>query len=198
MTTVLELDQVTVRAWADGAVLRTRSYALLDAGGTAVGSAVQGPGGVGDTAKRAMARSRATMPAQITVHDTAGGIVLSVAKRRSGLLLPKVRIEAALANGAVVAIAHSVGRPAREYEVIDPQGDIVATLRRGPGVLFAIADGAGQAAGTVSLDANTLSAQRAGAAHPHSYTLRYTPAAGMLVRIASLAVVLGFDSIRGV
>ena len=197
MTTLFGLDQLTVRASADGAVLRTRSYALLDAAGGPVGSAIQGAGGVAETAQRAITRSRLTMPADIVVRDDVGGVALMVAKRRSGLLLPKVRIEAALADGTVVAIAHSVGR-AREYEAVDPHGSSVATLRRGPGVLFALADGTGQPAGSVALDANTLSARRAGAAHPHSYTLSFAPGAAMLLRIASLAVVLGFDSIRGV
>lgn len=56
------------------------------------------------------------------------GVALTVAKRRSGLLLPKVRIEASLADGTVVAIAHSLGRSPREYQVAGPNEAIVATL----------------------------------------------------------------------
>lgn len=199
MTTLFELDQLTVRASADGVLLRTRTYDVLDAAGRSVGNAVQGAGTLADTAKRNLvARSRATMPADVVVHDSEGGIALTVAKRRAGLMFPKVRIEAALANGVVVAVAQSRGRVAREYELHDPHGALVATLRRGPGVLFAISDAAGQDIGAVALDANTLSARQAGTAHPSSYTLRFGPGASTLARIGALAVVLGFDSIRGV
>ena len=197
MTTLFELNQLTVRASADGVALRTRTYTVLDASGATVGDAVQGAGGAVTTAQRVLTRNRLTMPADFAVHDGEGGVALIVAKRRSGLLMPKVRIEAALADGTMVAIAHSMSR-AREFEVADPSGALVATLRRWPGALFAIADATGQGAGTVALDANTLSARRAGTAHPHSYTISFAPAAGTLLRIGALAVVLGFDSIRGV
>ncbi len=198
VTMLFDLDQITLRAAADGTLLRTRTYDVLDASGRSVGNAVQGAGSVGDTLKRnVVARSRLTMPADVVVRDAEGGVLLSVAKRRAGLLLPSVRIEAALADGAVVAVARSRGRSAREYDVLDPRGGPVGTLRRGPAVLFAIADPAGEAAGSVALEPNTLSAQRAGTAHPHGYALSFVPGAPTLLRIGALATVLGFDTIRG-
>lgn len=199
VTTLFELDLLTLRASADAAAARTREYELLDAQGGIVGRAAQEGGSAMDFVKRNVARSRATMPADFTVRDSGAAVVLTVAKRRVGRLLPKVGIEARLANGVVVAVARSHGRPARQFDVTDPHGRLVATLRRGAGgALFAIADDAGRPAGSVAMEANTMSARQSGAAHPNGYAISFGPGAGALLRIGSLSAVLGFDSLRGV
>jgi hypothetical protein len=198
VTTLFELDQLTVRAAEDSPVVRARTYLLLDATGAPIGNVEQQAGSAGDVLRRNVARSRITMPADFAVRDAAGALVLSVTKRRAGLLMPKVVIEAALANGAVVAHARAAGRTAMAFDVSDAQGTPVATLRRSGRTLFAVADAAGGQAGAVELEGNTLSARRAGQAHPNSYSLSFALDAGTLVRIGTLAVVLGFDSIRGV
>jgi hypothetical protein len=196
VTTLFDLDQLTVRATAQSVVLRSRDYDLLDGAGGSVGDAVQRTDGPIDAVRRAASPTHRSMSASFVVHDRVGGVALTVLKRPTGRLFPKVQIEAALANDAVVAVVRSLGRSLGEYDIADPQGIAVATLRRGSGVLFAIADGAGQPAGSVALDANTLSARRAGTAHPHSYMLSFAPTAGILLRIGTLAAVLGFDSTR--
>lgn len=196
MPTLFELDQFTVRATGQNGALRTRTYSLLDALGSPIGDVMPGAIGSVRAVQRFFTWSPVPVPADFVVHDAMGGVALTVARRRSGGLFTKVRIEAALADGTVVAIAHSVGHSYREYEALDPQGALVARMRRGDRLIFALTDRVGQPAGSVGLDANTLSARRAGNAHPNSYTLSFAPEAGTLLRIASLAVVLGFDSIR--
>jgi hypothetical protein len=199
VSTLFELDRLTVRASAESILARTRAYDLVDGCGSVVGSATQEAGSASDVVKRNAARSRSTMPTDVVVRDALGSTVMTVAKRRAGWVLPSVRIEAALANGSVVAVAHSHGRPPRGFDVMGADGTLEATVRRGGGAaLFALADGSGRPAGAVELEANTLSAQLEGTARPHAYAIRYEPDAGMLLRIGALAAVLGFDSLRGV
>src|SRR6266536_1475288 len=70
MPTVFELDQVTVRARTESAVLRSREYDLLDPSGVAVASATQDAGSPPTMARRWLATSaKANMSTDFDLRD---------------------------------------------------------------------------------------------------------------------------------
>ncbi len=195
MPTVFELDQVTVRARTESAVLRSREYDLLDPSGVAVASATQDAGSPPTMARRWLATSaKANMSTDFDLRDPSGMRLAHVAKRVSGLR-SQLTAEVRLADSALVAVA-TASAGARRFQVVDEAGSPLADLARAGRTLLAVTGPAGERWGTVDLEANTLSARRAGTAHPNSYLVRFEPSAPGPVRIATLAMVLVVDSLR--
>jgi hypothetical protein len=196
MPSLFDADQLTVRARVDSAVARTRSYELLDSSAAVVGSATQDAGSVVSLAYRQLARSRAAMAADFQVRDATGALLAKVAKRATGLLRSRLRTEVSLADGAVVAVASaSVG--GGRFVVHQPSGAPLAELDRAGRTLFAVTGPHRERYGTVELAANTRSAAIAGTARPNTYLVHLDPATPLAVRIATVAVVVVFDSLRG-
>jgi hypothetical protein len=196
MSTLFELDQVVVRARRDSQLTRSKEYDLLSMAGVVVGSATQNSGSVASVARRLVASSRALMPADFDVRDASGALLAHITKRVTGILRKRLRTELSLADARVVAIASSPPAGSR-FWVSNPAGEAVAQVGRAGRTFLAVTGPGGESYGAVDLEANTLSARRAGTAHPNSYVIRFEPAAPLLVRIAALGVVVVFDSLRG-
>jgi hypothetical protein len=187
MPVLFEADQLTVRAGSNSELTRSRGYDLLDPTGVPLGSATQETGAAGALARRQLARSRATMPADYALRDASGALLARVGKRVSGLLRRQLRTEVSLADGQVVAVASaSVG--GGRFTVSQPSGTPIARLERAGRVLLAVTGPGGGPYGTVDLETG----------HPNSYRVRFEPAAPLAARIATVAVVIVFDSLRGV
>jgi hypothetical protein len=196
MSRLFELDQLTVRARKDSQLTRSKEYDLLDLAGAAVGSATQDAGSPASVARRQIAPSRALMPADFDVRDGSGLVLAHVTKRVTGILRRRLRTEVSLPDATVIAIASSSPGAAR-FAVSDPSGNTVARLGRAGRTFLAVTGPNRESYGAVDLAANTASARRAGTASPNSYVIRFEPAAPQTVRIATLAVVVVFDSLRG-
>jgi hypothetical protein len=186
MSVLFEVDQLTVRARSDSELTRSRSYDLLDPAGAALGSATQETGPAG-TLARQVARSRATMPADFAVRDAAGGLLARVSKRAPGLLRRRVRTEVSLADGVVVAVATAPAGGGR-FAVSQPSGTPIARLERAGRVLLAVTGPDASPYGTVDLETG---------GRPNGYRIRFEPGAPLAARIATVAVVIVFDSLRG-
>ena len=196
MSTVLDLDQVTVRARRQAPATLALEYDLLDPAGAVLGSAVQLGGSPVTALRRWTARPGAALPADYELRDGSGAVLAQVSRRPDGPLRRRMRAEVRLPGAAVLAVASfSVG--ARSFAVHDPSGAPLAQLARAGRTLFAVTGPHRERYGTVDLEANTLTARRAGTAHPHSYRVSFDPAAPRPVRIATLALVVVFDSQRG-
>jgi hypothetical protein len=196
MPSLFDADRLTIRARSDSELTRGRDYDLLDPAGAVLGSATQDAGSAVSLARRQAARSRATMPVDFSVRDATGGLLAQVRKRVTGVLRRQLTAEVRLADGLVVAVASaSVG--GGRFVVRQPAGALIAGFDRAGRTLFAVTGPPGERYGTVDLEANTRTAGRAGTARPNSYLVRFEPAAPLAVRIATLAVVVVFDSLRG-
>jgi len=197
MPSLFDADQLTVRAQTNSELTRSRDYDLLDPAGAVLGSATQDTGSVVSLARRQVARSRAATPADFSVRDASGALLARVSKRVTGVLRRQLRTEVRLADGLVVAVASaSVG--GGRFAVRQPSGALIAEMGRAGRTLLAVTGPHRERYGTVDLEANTRSARRAGTAQPNSYLVRFDPAAPLAARIATLAVVVVFDSLRGV
>jgi hypothetical protein len=196
MSTVLDLDQVTMRARRQEPATLALEYDLLDPAGAVLGSAVQLGGSPAAALRRWTARPGAALPADYELRDGSGAVLAQVSRRPDGLLRRRMRAEVRLPGADVVAVASfSVG--ARSFAVHDPAGTPLAQLARAGRTLFAVTGPHREQYGTVALEANTLTTRRAGTAHPHSYRVSFDPGAPRPVRIATLALVVVFDSLRG-
>lgn len=195
MPTPFELDQVTVRARSDSQLTRSRNYDLLDPTGAALGTATQDTG-LAATARRQVASARGLGPAAFDLRDQSGALLAHLDKQVSGLLRRRIRTEISLADATVVAVA-AASPGSDRVEVTNPSGAAVVRLARAGRTFLAGTGPHGEPYAAVDLEANTRTAQQAGTAHANSYLIRFDPAAPMLVRIATVAVVIVFDSQRG-
>jgi hypothetical protein len=196
MPSLFDADQLTVRAVADSALARTRDYDLLGPTGDVVGAATQDAGSVGAGVRRRIASSRAAMPVDYELREGSGALLARISKRETGGLRRRLRTEVHLADDLLIAVVtSSVGGAA--FTVSQPSGAPIAELARDGRTLFGIAGPHGERYGTVDLEANTLSARRAGTAHPNSYLVRFETNAPLAVRIATVAVAVIADSLRG-
>jgi hypothetical protein len=196
MPSLFDADQLTVRATADSALGRTRDYSLLDPAGVVLGAATQDTGSVGSAVRRRIASSRAAMPVDYELREESGALLARISKRETGGLRRRLRTEIRLADDLLIAVvSSSVG--GASFAVTQPAGPPIAELGRAGRSLFGVTGPHGEHYGTVDLEANTLTARRAGTAHPNSYQIHFDPAAPLSVRIATVAVVVIADSLRG-
>ena len=187
MSDILSAPSLTVRATTSPSA-RTggRDYALLDADGHQVGEVTAQAGPATTTVQRLVEGTRATRSGAFDVRDTTGALVFRVTHRAAGLLGGGMRGEVALADGRVVVI---VTTRAQDFTLAGADGVPLATGARA-GRLWLRVTGPDGPYAEVDREANTLTAQRAGTAHPHSQVVRFDDAVPLTVRLGTLAALV--------
>jgi len=186
VTDLLTAQRLTVRATTEPSS-RTggREYALLDGEGHRVGEVRSRDGSPMQIVHRLLEGTRASRRGAFDVRDASGALVFQVAHRRHGLL-GGVRGEVALADDRVVVV---VTTRAQGFSLAGPDGVPLATGDRA-GRLWLRVTGPDGPYAEVDREADTLSAQRAGAAHAHSQVIRFDDAVPLVVRLGTLAALV--------
>ena len=187
MSDILAAPCLTVRATTARSV-RTggREYALLDADGHRIGGVTPDGGSAVQTLHRLVEGVGASRTGGFAVRDPSGALVVRVTHRTAGLLRTGLRGEVALADGRVVVV---VTTRTWDFTLTGPDGAPLATGARA-GRTWLRVTGAGGRYAEVDREPNTLTAQRAGTAHPNSQVVRFDDAVPLAVRLGILAALV--------
>lgn len=194
MRTLFEADALTIRLGELAVLREAAAYDVLDGDGRAVGSIVQDVGSVGNVVGRLLSIDR--VPSiSFAIRDRDGSALALLTRRRARGLLPRVRIGLALANGTEVVSAITRGTSRSSFRGVDHSEAPLADITLSPPALFEVRGADGAAVGRVDLEPATLSARRAGTAQPRGYRITFREQTDLAVRMLTVAVVVGFDSL---
>jgi hypothetical protein len=184
---LLTVPCLTVRATTSWSVSTgAREYDLVDADGHRIGGVTPEVTSVTHIASRVLADRAGSKRGAFEVREESGALVCRVTQQPSGLLRMRLRGEVALADGRLVAVVTGAGSA---FELADAGGARSATVARA-GRTWLRATGPGGTYAEVDREANTLSARRAGTAHPRSLVVRFDDAVPLALRLGILAVVV--------
>jgi hypothetical protein len=184
---ILNASRLYVRATSNPSS-RTggREFVLLDADQRQIGGVRSQTGSTGSILYRLLEGIAASRSGSFEVRDQSGALVFRVTHRAAGPA-GGVRGEVTLADGRPVVTVTTRGQG---FTIADPDGTELATGGRAGRVWLRVTGPGGGQYAEVDREANTLSAQRAGTAHPNSQLVRFDGAAPLAVRLGTLAAVV--------
>lgn len=196
MPTLFDLDLLTVEPTRGSAKARTQAWALQDAERRTVGFVTERVGSAYALLRRHMSTTRYRYEAIFDVTDESGAVELVLTRRPATRWKTTVAVEAALADGTVVARATETARVPPRFDATDAHDVPIVTVARTQPTLYTVTEPDDRPLGEIRYAPITRSLIRPDGRDHETFEIEYRPEAAARDRIATLAIVIAHNSSR--